>query len=1431
MMRTYVAFMVLLGLLTLHGEAIHLKKGTSFVKATEITPLRADRHYRLKLNAKGGKGKLEVKLWQFTAGKREIGAYNIRAQAETETTIAEEIKAGSKEFLVADASKWKVPQMGNIVVFNSKPDLSDLPNFNIAYYVKSVEKIGDKWKIGLSKPVGFNVAAGSGVRLHSDGDRMSFDLQLPISGQFTSLIRPASMSNGSHVGYFWKGSAFAQIYLRTDSPEPVEITDIALEEIEDAEIDEMKKREAARVLAEEQRIRPYGHTKIFKDEANCWEFNNVFDVWAGIAQKSIEIRAAQFECDFKSPVPGFVQFRFTQVLNGKKVTRELPVQSVIPDNEYRRYRFSLADSRGWEKDSPLVGWSFCFRYYMERDRRIGFRNPVLLEEENMLVGAAAWQQGKPLDMPDVRPLGKYRLGWKGGTCPGVELRFYDYMQRRLPESVKLNPGEACMDFSVPEMTVKAQAVMLGKGKGVPRLTTVDFRRRYTPEVFWRGQWIWTQLDELGPFFSNVCFCKEFDLPEEAEMAVIAVMADDQSETRVNGQLVGFTWQIPEPKRYMIGKYLKPGRNKVEIRVYNGTLNAGLCSDIYVRLRSGKEIKIETDRTWRWHHTGKRKDFPSKYENAAVELGAPASTPPWASTVRFAYAGPQGEFDLKESENGEFRALLSHPVLSAARTMKFERRSASGKKQEFLLPVEIKENKDGTVTVKYPKIRPMEEASQVYLNDDFWNVKDNKALASLPAQKSFSKGLQKAELVGVGRRVMIKFNGRLYDPAFLQTSEYERMAPALKQGFCNFVVSAPFNDFWLGEGKYDFIKLDSKIERLLTVAPDGVFLLDIRFWMPEWWLKQHPDDTTVYANPKQPRDTYMDMQALGSKNWLAATDAPLQALITHVSQSFYADRIWGAHVGESRNGEWFWNRSDNTGKFAVPGFSPSELKAFRQGLKKRYGTDEALARAWNMPGLTFDNAQFPDPELRKLGEVGGLHDPLKQAQVMDWYRFRNDVLTEAILYFASRVKALTDRKWLTGAYYGYWNTLSSNSYRPIQISGHNGTIKCAKCPDLDFFRAPSFYTFRKVGMANSIMQTVGTCTLRGKMVLVENDERNAFGPREGTDMDLYASRNYTCSEAVGCVDREFGMAAALGVAGYWLDHPRGSLYEPALLAAIGEQLKFNASRGDVQELLPPEMALVGDEESVYYATADGKNVFISAVNDTMMEMNKLAVPYRNILAGDLLDGSVVPPHKFYIMLPTLALSAEQRRMLMERFSREKATVLWLYAAGPIYPEKGLDGAFNGDFLGLKCTMDKTERCETLQLDNKTFTSSYKGAPHFYAAEGYDSVICKNAKGKAVIVEKRLGDARHIFSTLPALPGAMLRQFAEESKVFCYGSYGSDQWWIGNDVIFLHAATGGTKKARLPFNARMEAVIGPLRGTIPNNTWQATPGLTYGFRIVR
>jgi hypothetical protein len=56
------------------------------------------------------------------------------------------------------------------------------------------------------------------------------------------------------------------------------------------------------------------------------------------------------------------------------------------------------------------------------------------------------------------------------------------------------------------------------------------------------------------------------------------------------------------------------------------------------------------------------------------------------------------------------------------------------------------------------------------------------------------------------------------------------------------------------------------------------------------------------------------------------------------------------------------------------------------------------------------------------------------------------------------------------------------------------------------------------------------------------------------------------------------------------------------------------------------------------------------------------------------------------------------------------------------------------------------------------------------------------------------------------------------------------WIGNDLVFLYAATGGAKKIRLPDGLRMRAIIGPLSGVFESGrVWQAVPGMTYGFLL--
>jgi hypothetical protein len=100
-----------------------------------------------------------------------------------------------------------------------------------------------------------------------------------------------------------------------------------------------------------------------------------------------------------------------------------------------------------------------------------------------------------------------------------------------------------------------------------------------------------------------------------------------------------------------------------------------------------------------------------------------------------------------------------------------------------------------------------------------------------------------------------------------------------------------------------------------------------------------------------------------------------------------------------------------------------------------------------------------------------------------------------------------------------------------------------------------------------------------------------------------------------------------------------------------------------------------------------------------------------------------------------------------------------------------------------------------------------------------------------VIKEAGGAKHIFSTLPDLPREVLGDLISEAGVFRYTDSLADPLWIGNDLIFLHAATAGEKQIRLPQNLRLRAIIGPLEGEyFSDQAWNAKAGLTYGFHCV-
>jgi hypothetical protein len=277
--------------------------------------------------------------------------------------------------------------------------------------------------------------------------------------------------------------------------------------------------------------------------------------------------------------------------------------------------------------------------------------------------------------------------------------------------------------------------------------------------------------------------------------------------------------------------------------------------------------------------------------------------------------------------------------------------------------------------------------------------------------------------------------------------------------------------------------------------------------------------------------------------------------------------------------------------------------------------------------------------------------------------------------------------------------------------------------------------------------------------------------------------------------------------------------------------------EVKGTTPVETALVLDRDSLYYTKRPVEDGLFTAALQILFDFNKLAVPYSNMTVQDLLDKSIkVPSHKLYIILPALILSKEQRVVLMERFDREKATVVWLYGPGAFYPLNGPSAKNCADFLGIKVKMLQ-DKCRPEMTCTPEYGSikcaNYNATePWFLPESGFDAVVGSDAKGRPLMVRKKIGNATHYFTSLMNLPEALYSKIMMESGVFRYMDTIEDQCWIGNDVFFLYACTNGAKKPNLPAGCKARAIIGPFKGTLKaGESFDAVAGMTYGFIIER
>lgn len=1157
----------------------------------------------------------------------------------------------------------------------------------------------------------------------------------------------------------------------------------------------------------------------------------------------------QLEFTVRADQSGYLQFSCNLDRGGEVSQYSAVIASLIPDGEWHTVVFPTVDS-AW--GGTVTNWELRWR---GTDRaRVDLKSIDALPYGNAIPNACRMTSQAPFAVPVLRPRARCRLSWRGEGNPGVVVRFLDGNLKEIPGSAqRLSPGEsALVEFTTPPGMILTVAELQGEGgDGVPVLEQLDYWGVFESRGKWRGSWLWSQK-EPGPNYCNVWMERTFELPEDPEYAVMTYLADDKAYLYINGVYCGMNDNWHVPGRVNLTHVLRKGRNVVKVRVYNGEQAAGFAADLYVRA-GGRDFTFDTDERWRCE--SKRNEphvIPDKVEEPVVVLGNPHVTAPWMGGAGYRHAGPRGLLALEgDPVPGRFTARIlempPEPVSRCRVTFTDKKGEKSPREYWLALTPDSSQWKAGEkVTITYP-LPPLDSGDyEITLDDDFLGIQKEAPLGVLHTPVRPPTEFRQASLQRVGSRPRILLGDQVVNPTFwhsvamVRGRRFHEMTLAPRAGVENYRLVLDFKTCWKGEDDFDFTQLEEAVEAMEAACPEAVFSLHINVQMPDWWLDENPDEVCTFVDgSRTAADRYM--QSLASRKWVEDASQAIRRVIRHLAGRPYACQVWGVSIAESHNGEWFWPVTDANMDYSWGGYNLCDRRYFQAFLRRKYGTDEALRRAWGRSDASLEALpELPDWKAASQASMGLLRNPAEEQPLMDWLESRNQALAEAICVFAQVIKEESQGRLLAGFYYGYLTELGCNGYLQLPLVGHNGLWTVLQSSCVDFLSAPSRYLWRRTGDADGIMQPWSSLSLHNILTYNEMDYRTGYcRVPEPTSMRLYVGEPSTAYESVGHLNRAFGMNLACGISGYWYDLSAGGLYEPALLDVLREQAALWERLPPVQGTTPSQVAVVGNVESAYYVVPPrGDGVFTNAIEGVFGVMNQLAIPFDSLLLEDLLDPAVtVPPKRLYIMLPTVVLSREQRQGLRERFEREKATVLWLYAAGACYPGEAPSSSSNGDFLGIQTTLLQRAFLPTATTipEYGALACANRAASRTWLPplSGFDEAVAADGQGNPWVVRKTQGGATHYYCALMNLPRQVYEEILPRAGVWQYSRKGEDQFWIGNDLLFLYAKKGGRKSLQIPEGMAAEAILGPFQGTLEpgKDTFPALPGMTYGFLLRR
>ncbi len=560
-------------------------------------------------------------------------------------------------------------------------------------------------------------------------------------------------------------------------------------------------------------------------------------------------------------------------------------------------------------------------------------------------------------------------------------------------------------------------------------------------------------------------------------------------------------------------------------------------------------------------------------------------------------------------------------------------------------------------------------------------------------------------------------------------------------------------------------------------------------------------------------------SLSSKQFIESGKKQIDELIAKIGASSVARKhVCGLFLtGGGFEGSW----GPCGGKILVD-VSPANKRAFSDWLKKKYGRQDVLRKAWNDANADIENPEIPDLKQRTSAVMGGFLDPVKSRKVIDFLKFNSSVGPDLCLVpLLNHLYDKTNGKVLAvePAYISVTN-LSSTSFtlRPLQ----NLKGPFAPLGLLQYYgRGPGWPA---IYYSNAFF----SARLHGQLVFIEYDIRTHKDP-PGTP--------YRCGDdaacSIGIMRRGFAQSLCRGRFGLYYFDISGphNFDDPELLKEISQEvkvakktLKFEyESAAEVLVVLDNRLRAVRSVVNPPVKKSIAKRKWAERIfeNDlnafNLRAMMRSGFPFDTVFSEDLFNKRC-ENYRLYIFAEQFYTEPKLRERIKYLTRRPGVTSMFVHAPGLVIPGQSLDLKNIDKLIGIKCGLtDKMTKMNASITDPrnpltkgiknggrfsrlKRFGDPAAQAPQFYVDDPEAVPLAVYQDGKTAAAMKKLGRSNIVYSCVPVICPEFYRNLARFAGVHIYSERNDPMSATGN-FIYVHADKNGKRTIKLKNKANV------------------------------